>query len=91
MFRDTSSDDKGHVLPLFLSDKRPDSLSSWKKILLKISNITSLLCVIDCTVLPLVTLFLPLIGLGVSPDQGKWLHELGHQVALCFVLPGKFS
>lgn len=53
----------------------------------KISNIASMLCVIDCTVLPTVTVLLPLIGLGASPAQAKWLHELGHSVAIYFVLP----
>ena len=55
--------------------------------LLKISNIASLLCVIDCTVLPLVTILLPLLGLSASASTAAWLHELGHQVALYFVLP----
>lgn len=55
--------------------------------LAKISNIASMLCVIDCTVLPVVTVLLPLIGLGASPAQAKWLHELGHSVAIFFVLP----
>lgn len=81
--------ERGQILPLFSSVKPSDSsrVSSWKEKLLKISNIASLLCAIDCTILPIITLFLPLIGLGLSPDQGKWLHELGHQVALFFVLP----
>mmetsp|Transcript_17550 Transcript_17550/g.26259 ORF Transcript_17550/g.26259 Transcript_17550/m.26259 type:complete len:247 (+) Transcript_17550:101-841(+) len=55
--------------------------------LAKISNIASLLCVVDCTVLPIVTVIFPLIGLGASPAQAHWLHELGHSVALFFVLP----
>lgn len=59
--------------------------------LAKISNIASMLCVIDCTVLPIVTVLLPLIGLGASPAQAHWLHELGHSVALFFVLPGGLS
>mmetsp|Transcript_8708 Transcript_8708/g.10985 ORF Transcript_8708/g.10985 Transcript_8708/m.10985 type:complete len:244 (-) Transcript_8708:485-1216(-) len=53
----------------------------------RISNVASMLCVIDCTVLPVVTILLPLIGLGASSDQTKLLHELGHSVALFFVLP----
>ena len=55
--------------------------------LLKISNIASLLCVVDCTVLPIITLALPILGLGASTATAAWLHELGHSVALCFVLP----
>jgi hypothetical protein len=50
-----------------------------------------MLCVIDCTVLPIVTVVLPLIGMGVSsPEQAKFLHELGHSVAIFFVLPGMY-
>ena len=56
----------------------------------KISNVASMLCVIDCTVLPIVTVLLPLIGLGASSAQTEWLHEFGHSVAIFFVLPGKF-
>lgn len=55
--------------------------------LTKFSNFASMLCVIDCTVLPAVTVLLPLIGLAASPAQSIWLHELGHKVALFFVLP----
>lgn len=53
----------------------------------KISNVASMLCVIDCTVLPIVTVLLPLIGLGASSAQAKWLHEIGHSIAIYFVLP----
>jgi len=61
----------------------------WNEKLLRMSNIASLLCVIDCTVLPLVTILLPLLGIGVvaSPEREEWLHHLGHTVALNFVLP----
>mmetsp|Transcript_23839 Transcript_23839/g.36773 ORF Transcript_23839/g.36773 Transcript_23839/m.36773 type:complete len:259 (+) Transcript_23839:90-866(+) len=55
--------------------------------LTKFSNFASMLCVIDCTVLPAVTVLLPLIGLAASPAQSAWLHELGHKVAMYFVLP----
>mmetsp|Transcript_412 Transcript_412/g.705 ORF Transcript_412/g.705 Transcript_412/m.705 type:complete len:338 (-) Transcript_412:113-1126(-) len=59
----------------------------WKERLMKISNIASVLCVIDCTALPIITLILPLLGLGASAAQTEWLHELGHSVAMYFVLP----
>jgi hypothetical protein len=58
--------------------------------LLKISNAASLLCVIDCTVLPIVTILLPLLGLGVAASYttlNARLHYIGHQMALYFVLP----
>ena len=66
-------------------------MSNIRQKLLNISNIASMLCVIDCTVLPIVTVVLPLIGMGVSsPEQAKFLHELGHSVAIFFVLPGMY-
>lgn len=62
--------------------------TSWKDKLLKVSNFASALCVIDCTLLPLVTIVLPLFGIvAASPAQMHYLHELGHQVALWFVMP----
>ena len=59
----------------------------WTSRLLKISNIASILCVIDCTVLPAVTIFLPILGIAASAEQAKWLHEIGHSIALWFVMP----
>jgi len=65
-----------------------DEKVTWKDRLLKVSNIASILCVIDCTVLPIVTIALPLLGLAAfSPAQMEWLHNFGHQVALYFVIP----
>jgi len=70
--------------------------SSWKDGILKVSNYASAFCVLDCTVLPLVTLVLPLLssasGAGAGAGAGasttlNWLHEFGHSVALYFVLP----
>ena len=59
----------------------------WKERLQKISNIASIICVIDCTVLPAVTIFLPILGIAASAEQAKWLHEIGHSIALWFVMP----
>ena len=51
---------------------------TWKDRLLKMSNIASILCVIDCTVLPIVTVLLPLLGLAAfTPAQMEWLHNFG--------------
>lgn len=55
--------------------------TSWKDRLLQLSNIASILCILDCTVLPLILLILPVVGSMES------LHQLGHAVALYFVLP----
>jgi len=69
------------------NDSNGEKVNDWKDKLLQISNVASLLCVIDCTVLPVVTVLLPLIGLGATPEQDIWLHHLGHKVAMNFVLP----
>ena len=65
-----------------------DEQVTWKDRLLTVSNIASILCVIDCTVLPIVTVAMPFLGLAAfSPAQMEWLHNFGHQVALYFVIP----
>lgn len=46
----------------------------------KLSNFASLLCVLDCTLLPVATIFTPFLS-------SSSLHHLGHLVALRFVLP----
>jgi len=60
--------------------------------LLKLTSAASLLCVIDCTILPFVTLALPFLGLGATSKQARILHDVGHNLALWFVLPvGTFA
>lgn len=61
--------------------------SMWRSRLSKVSNIASLLCVVDCTVLPIVTVIFPMMGLVASPARMHWLHELGHAIAMRFVIP----
>ena len=59
--------------------------------LLRISNIASLLCIVDCTVFPLLTLLVSLTGpvsIGSSTCHSSLLHEIGHSVSIYFVLPG---
>jgi len=76
------------------------SSSSWKENLLKVSNIGSAICVLDCTLLPLLTILLPIVSALASGGGGAaaaatatasttelWLHDVGHAVALWFVLP----
>jgi MerC mercury resistance protein len=54
----------------------------------QVSNFASFLCVLDCTILPIITVALPLLGvLNLGPAQMEGLHELGHSLALYFVLP----
>lgn len=68
--------------------RRRFAKTSFMEKLLKVSNFASLLCVLDCTILPFVTIILPLFGIiAASPAQMEFLHELGHQFALYFVLP----
>jgi len=54
----------------------------------KISNIASFLCVLDCTILPVVTIVFPLLGIvNIGAERLQFLHELGHGIALFFVMP----
>jgi MerC mercury resistance protein len=59
--------------------------TTWKDRLRQLSNVASILCAIDCTVLPRLTVLLPLGG--VAAISTPWLHTLSHQVALYFVVP----
>jgi len=64
----------------------------WRANLSQVSNIASILCVADCTLLPLVTLVLPLLGFAASSSQGCHLNDFGHSMALWFVIPvGSFA
>jgi hypothetical protein len=59
--------------------------SSFSK-LRQISNVASFLCVLDCTLLPIITIAFPLVGF-VNLGATEWLDDLGHSLALYFVLP----
>lgn len=89
-FKDSSLNDTPKNLPD--SDKNNSSKSrNIRERMLKLSNVASLLCVMDCTVLPLVTVLLPLLGLGAATTSyaglSNAMHDIGHQMALYFVLP----
>jgi hypothetical protein len=76
---------------------------SWKEKLLDVSNFASLLCVLDCTLLPLVSIAIPAISWGVGFIIGAggtsaavpptfsaflaYLPVLSHGIALYFVIP----
>jgi len=46
------------------------------------------LCVLDCTLLPIITVALPLLGvLNLGSSQLQAIDQLGHSLALFFVLP----
>lgn len=86
---DSDSDSSpGSAAALGSSLQKSSQEADWKDNLLKASNFASLLCVLDCTILPVVTILLPLFGIvAASPAQMEWLHQAGHAVALGFVLP----
>lgn len=68
-------------------DDDNDKLFSFSN-LRKVSNFASFLCVLDCTILPVITVLLPLLGvLNLGASQLEFFHHLGHQLALYFVLP----
>lgn len=55
-------------------------------ILLRVSNAASILCVLDCSILPAITL--AGLAAGALPaSRAHTLHEMGHKLALYFVLP----
>lgn len=53
------------------------------------STIASWLCLIDCTLLPLMTVIIPLLGLTTTlgPERIQWLHMVGDYTTLFFLLP----
>ena len=64
--------------------------------LVTLSHFASLLCVLDCTILPVLLFVLPLVGVLIPSASTstwmvavneQWLHALGHQLAIWFVLP----
>jgi hypothetical protein len=82
--------------------RQTQSELSWKDRLIDISNIASFLCVLDCTLLPLVSIALPALswlagGLTSSANNNALLSgvssivdllpALGHGIALFFVIP----
>jgi len=76
------------------SANTPDGSKSLLERLTSLSTFASALCVLDCTVLPLITVALPLLGLTAAGGSAMahTLHHLGHTLALYFVLPvGTFT
>ena len=54
----------------------------WLKQLSSISNAASILCVVDCTVLPAVTVLLPLLGEVAGAGMTKTMHAVGEMWAV---------
>jgi len=67
--------------------------SSWNEKLMKVANIASILCVIDCTVLPIFLVLLSVMGVGSSPSthccghNHGLLNTIGHSIANFIVVP----
>ena len=53
----------------------------WTERINKVSTFASILCAIDCTVLPILLLLLPVAG------SSAMLHKIAHAMSLYFVLP----
>jgi len=52
----------------------------------RFATVAGFLCILDCTALPIVIVAMQLSGLA-SPSSAARIHELGHMLALYFVLP----
>ena len=67
----------------------PPPKNRWNDSLLQFSNWASLLCILDCTILPVLTVLLPLLGMvssaGILSSAG--LHAASHQLTRYVVLP----
>jgi MerC mercury resistance protein len=67
----------------------------WKDKLLQFSNVASILCIMDCTILPFLTLVVPLLGVlsttlptaALPVHAATWIHTVSHQLTFYFVLP----
>ena len=70
--------------------KSATTTTTWKNKLLQFSTLASLLCVMDCTILPILTVILPLLGMVSSVPTmvgHDALHHYGHLMTIYFVLP----
>lgn len=70
---------------VMVSNSSDDRKPKWLERLQKISNVASLLCVLDCTILPAVTILLPILGIAASPAQMEWIHGVGKDASIMFV------
>jgi MerC mercury resistance protein len=48
------------------------------------SNLATLICILDCTLLPMAMILLPVLNLGI---QLETIHRLGHIIAVFLVIP----
>lgn len=83
----TGIGDPDNFICVEIPQKRREGLSLFKKIR-QISNLASLLCVVDCTMLPAITVLTPLCGfIQLGSEELERIHHIGHAMALLFVLP----
>jgi hypothetical protein len=82
------------VVPAFPSPgiPRPSSApandetkKSWQSRLGRVSAVASILCAVDCTVLPALLVIVPALNIAGASSAG--LHEISHLVAVWFVAP----
>ena len=52
----------------------------------QLSNVATILCILDCTLLPAVTVVLPWIGI-LNLGNLEWLGQISHALTVFFVLP----
>lgn len=75
--------------PTAIATTNTKERQSFIAVLQRYSTIASWLCLIDCTLLPLITVVTPLLGLTtmVGPERVQWLHAVGDYTTLYFLLP----
>mmetsp|Transcript_12944 Transcript_12944/g.39510 ORF Transcript_12944/g.39510 Transcript_12944/m.39510 type:complete len:217 (+) Transcript_12944:40-690(+) len=66
------------------SDTKLDT-NTWQPRLVRVSVVASILCAIDCTILPAMLVLVPALNLGGS--SSAFLHKVSHQAAIWFVTP----
>jgi len=72
--------------PALLATNPPEpSKTSWRSRLSRVSTVASILCAIDCTVLPAMLVLLP--ALNVGGVNSALLHKVSHLAAVWFVAP----
>jgi len=72
------------------SSSSSNKVTSWNEKITKIANIASILCAIDCTVLPLFSVALSFLGIfktSTVSAHNELIHHIGHLFATYFVLP----
>jgi hypothetical protein len=72
-------------LPVFPEPAVHDETKSWRSRLGRVSVVASVLCAIDCTVLPALLVLVPALNIAGVSSAG--LHKITHLAAVWFVAP----